>query len=76
MDLNRIRNLNDEELTNYLKLLSNRNNSNCIVCSKTGTYTVNIQNKKKAQQKKLCSLCSNCYKELLNYLKTEDILWD
>lgn len=77
MDLSKVRNMNDEELTKYLKSLSARNSSNCLKCGKQNAiYTINLQNKKKAQQKKLCSLCESCYDELLDYLGCADILWD
>ena len=76
MDLDKIRKMNDIELMNYLKTLSNKKS----VCAKCGeaspNYTINIQNKKKIQQKKLCSLCNNCYSDLLDYLGVCDILWD
>lgn len=77
MDLNKIRNMNDIELENYLKSLTKRNHTNCVKCDKSGSnYTINIQNKRALQQKKLCNLCDECYTELLDYLGTTDILWD
>ena len=77
MDLNRLRTMDDRELTAYLKSLSGRKGNNCIRCSKpNGNYTINIQNKKKLQQKKLCNLCESCYVDLLEYLGTCDIIWE
>ena len=77
MDLEKIRKMNDEELESYLKNLTKRNNTNCVKCGKvSANYTINIQNKKKIQQKKLCSLCNDCYTDLLDYLGVCDILWD
>lgn len=77
MDLQIIRNMSDEDLEKYLKGLTKRNNTNCVKCGKiSGNYTVNIQNKKKIQQKKLCSLCNDCYVDLLEYLGLCDIIWD
>ena len=76
MDLEKIRKMSDEELESYLRALSNKK-STCIKCGKaTPNYTINIQNKKKIQQKKLCSLCNDCYVDLLDYLGACDILWD
>lgn len=76
MDLNRIRNMSDEELTLYLKSLKSKN-TNCVKCGKSnGNYTINVQNKNKMQQKKLCNLCNDCYIELLEHLGCNDILWD
>lgn len=77
MDLNKIRSMNDAELKSYLKSLSDRKNLSCYKCGKeNANYTINIQNRKQAQQKKLCSLCDKCYGELLEYLSTPDIMWD
>ena len=75
MNLDRIRNMTDKELEKYLHSLSTRNNI-CLKCGKKRNYVINIQNKKKIQQKKLCSLCDSCYAELLDYLGVNDILWD
>lgn len=77
MDLNKIRNMNDMELENYLKSLSSKRTSDCVKCGKiNANYTMNIQNKNKFQQKKLCNLCEACYGDLLDYLGTCDIIWD
>lgn len=77
MDLNKIRGMNDEQLRTYLKSLMNRKTTTCHKCGKENSpYTVNINNKREQQQKKLCSLCEKCYKELLDYLNTEDIMWN
>ena len=77
MDLDKIRKMDDTELENYLKNLTKRNSTNCVKCGKASSnYTMNIQNKKQIQQKKLCCLCEDCYTDLLDYLGTTDILWD
>ena len=76
MDLEKIRNMNDEELKKYLKSLSNKENV-CVKCDKKKpNYTINIKNKKIYQQKKLCSLCNDCYNDLINHLGICDIIWD
>jgi hypothetical protein len=75
--LNVLRQMTDEQLTEYLKSLSGRASGNCVKCGRTNAnYTVNIQNKKKTQQKKLCNLCESCYTDLLEYLGTCNIIWD
>ena len=76
MDLGKIRSMSDEELTEYLNKLANSKNSKCAKCkSLEPQYNINVQNKEKYQTKKLCGLCENCYKELLQYLQIEDIDW-
>lgn len=77
MDLNKIRNMSDKELESYLRGLTSKKTCNCIKCDKPNSnYTINVQNKKKGQQKKLCNLCETCYGGLLDYLDTVDIIWD
>ena len=77
MDLQKIRNMSDVELSKYLKSLTIKNNTECIKCGeKNSNYTINIQNKKPLQQKKLCSICEKCYFDLLVYLGTLVINWD
>ena len=76
MNLEKIRNMNDEELKKYLKSLSNKNNA-CTKCGKKEpNFTINIKNKELFQQKKLCHLCNDCYVDLLDYLGVCDIIWD
>lgn len=83
MDLNKIRNMSDNELRSFMNELSQRNN---IFCSKCGNV-VSPKNRKNinisiydghAGQKarKLCSLCNSCYTDLLDYLGVSDIEWD
>ena len=77
MELSKIRAMSDSELENYLKSLSNKRLNVCLKCGGSKIrYTINVQNKKKIQQKKLCNLCEDCYNDLLDYLGTCDIIWD
>ena len=77
MDLKKIRTMNDSELEYYLKGLASKRTTECIKCGKiNANYTMNIQSKRKMQQKKLCNLCEACYTDLLDYLGTCDIIWE
>ena len=76
MDLEKIRSMSDEELESYLKAISNKKSVRIKCGQARPNYTINISNKKKMQQKKLCSLCNDCYIDLLDYLGTCDIIWD
>lgn len=76
MNLDRIRNMSDEELTSYLKNMSNKKNMNCYCCGKNGKNTILIKNFHNNQQKKLCTLCDDCYDKLLDFLNITDIIWD
>lgn len=82
MNLEKIRNMNDNELKTFINEISQRNN---IFCTKCGNIIspqnrkniiIGIYDKKLGQKtKKLCSLCSECYVDLLDYLSVSDIDW-
>lgn len=74
--LDKIRNMNDEELKKYLKNLTEKKPI-CLKCGKLRpNYTININNKSAAQHKKLFSLCDKCYSEFLEQMGIQDIDWD
>ena len=77
MKLDRIRNMNDEELAAYLKRLSNKRSDNlCIKCNNKADFFVKIENCDTFQTKKLCGLCEDCYNNLLEHLGTFDVIWN
>lgn len=76
MDLQKIRNMSDEELRIYLVNLSNRNTSKCSACNEPATKVVKIENKETYQTKKLCGICDECYKKLVKQLNTTEIGWN
>lgn len=77
MDLSKIRNMGDKELEAYLRGLNDRRKSICYKCGKINAqYTINVQNREKFQQKKLCCLCEDCYVDMLAELDIVDIIWD
>lgn len=77
MELDKIRSMNDEQLTKYLKSLSNKRLDTCIKCGSLSTNkAILIHNKKARQQKKLCNLCDKCYESILEYLEVADVIWD
>lgn len=83
MNLDEIRNMSDEQLRSFMNNLSQRNN---IFCSKCGNVVnpkerkninIGIYDKHIGQKvRKLCSLCNNCYVDLLDYLGISDIEWE
>ena len=76
MDLDKIRQMNDEELSKLLKQLSSRDTRDCIKCGKPSLFNIRIENTKTCQTKKLCGLCKNCYDEMLKFIGIYDIRWD
>jgi len=77
MNLERIRAMDDEELRRFLNRLSKSN-----VCNKCGnlasvydkkTISVGIYNLSGQKVKKLCTLCDDCYSDLLDYLAVPDV---
>lgn len=75
MDLSKIRNMSDEELSLYLNNLSSRNFKKCSICGSNAIKVIKIENNDTCQAKKICGICDDCYIKLLTYLKTTDVKW-
>lgn len=83
MDLDYIRNMTDNELRTFMTNLSQKNNIFCTKCGniltskERKTINVGVYDKHAGQRvKKLCSLCNNCYIDLLDYIGVSDIEWE
>lgn len=83
MDLDEIRNLSDEQLRSFINNLSQRNNIFCTKCGNVVNHrerkniNIGIYDSHAGQKvRKLCSLCNNCYVDLLDYLAISDIEWE
>ena len=76
MELNKIRNMSDDELLKFLKQLSNRGTKFCLKCNKPTAFVIKIENQDTFQTKKLCGLCEDCYQQLLDTLSVYDIDWE
>ena len=81
MNLEKIRNMPDEQLARFINDVSQRNS---IICSKCGgiiiskerkCLMVSINDKGIQKSKKLCNLCNECYIDLLDYLSISDVEW-
>lgn len=81
MNLEKIRNMSDEQLVRFINDVSQRNS---IICSKCGgiiiskerkCLMVSINDKGIQKSKKLCNLCNECYIDLLDYLSISDVEW-
>lgn len=81
MNLEKIRNMSDEQLTRFINDVSQRNS---IICSKCGGIVISkerkclmisINDKGTQKSKKLCNLCYECYIDLLDYLGISDVEW-
>lgn len=84
VDLEKIRKMNDEELSKFLNKF--KNGDVCARCG--GTYTKENRTRITVSKpsgethwkssgystKKLCNLCENCYNELLAWIGIEDVL--
>lgn len=73
MNYDKIRQMSDKELKDFLSKIANRNTDTCSKCGKTYDKIIKITNGKST--KMLCGICDKCYKELLEFLDTEDIVW-
>lgn len=74
MNIEVIRNMSDDDLRKFLNTVSQKNNKICCKCGsiptrkeRIGIYVFKFENRK------LCTLCKNCYEELLDYLGVCDI---
>ena len=83
MNLNEIRNMSDEQLRLFMNSLTQRNNIFCAKCGNIiSTYdrkniNIGIYDKHSGQiVRKLCSICNNCYSDLLDYLGVSDVYWE
>lgn len=74
MRLDKIRKMSDVELTRYLNNVSQRNAQICCKCGRVTNKPdrVGIFTYKDYQNKKLCTLCYECYVNLLDYLEIAD----
>jgi len=75
MNYDKIRKMNDKELAEFLKNLSNRDVTKCSKCGLIPKYVVKIENTETFQTKRLCAICDDYYKRLLMELNTFEILW-
>ena len=75
MNYDRIRNMNDKELEQFLKSLSNRDTRKCSRCGRKPRYHIKVENISTSQTKRLCSICDDCYLQLIKDMKTVDIIW-
>ena len=74
MNIDDIRNMSDADLRRFLNTVSQKNSQICCKCgviparkNRIGIYVFKFENKK------LCTLCNNCYTDLLEYLEVSDI---
>lgn len=75
MKIANVKNMSDKEVYNLLNSLSNKNVRVCCRCGEI-LYKANritIYRDASSVPKKLCSLCKDCYTELLEYLGVNDI---
>lgn len=71
-----IRNMSDDDLNAYLKSLTLYRTGTCYMCGReNANYVINVKNKRRKEQKKLCNLCEDCYKKLLKTINIQDIEW-
>lgn len=83
MNLDEIRNMSDEDLRRFMNDISQRNNTFCSRCGNVVSVqekrnvNISVYDKNAYGQKarKLCSLCMNCYVDMLDYLGVSDIDW-
>lgn len=75
MNVKMIRAMSDEELEEFLSRISYKKTNHCSKCLKASNKAVKIENKETFQTKKLCMVCEDCYKKLVEFLNTNEIDW-
>lgn len=75
MKIANVKNMSDKEVYNLLNSLSNKNVRVCCRCGEIlyKENRITLYSDVSKMPKKLCSLCKNCYTELLDYLGVNDI---
>lgn len=70
MKIANIKNMSDKEVYNLLNNLSNKNMKVCCKCGEIihKENRITIYRDVSRVPKKLCTLCNNCYSDLLDYL--------
>ena len=77
VDLDKIRNMNDDELKLYLTKLARKKHDKCSICGKPCTKSAKIYNAEVLQTKSLAGgICDKHYEELLAFLDVLPIVWD
>ena len=74
MNVETIRNMSDADLRKFLNTVAQKNNQICCKCgsateksNRVGIYVFKYENRK------LCTLCNECYVDMLDYLGISDI---
>ncbi len=79
-----LKNKSDKEKAEILERLIHTANFRTPPCTRCGaivgyadrkTINVSIYNRQGQRSKKLCSLCNDCYSDLLDYLGVTDVKW-
>ena len=81
MELSEIRKMNDNELKAFLMRMQNGNYfcnkcGQCVHPHEKANIYINRYGKRGQTQRKLCSLCNDCYVDMLDYLGVSDINWE
>lgn len=81
MNLDKIRKMNDKQLYAFIKNNSSERKK-IYYCEKCGVNimgrnrrNISVTNSYVNHAKRVCSLCDNCYSDLLDYLGIPDINW-
>lgn len=77
----KIRNMSDEDLKQFLEDYKQPQTKLCSKCGKMGTKTIRVTAKDKnlknlEQTRKLCMVCDDCYEQLLDFLEVSDVNWN
>ena len=81
--IDKIKGMSDKEIVSFINRMSQNKLMLCIKCgnptsfNNKKTINVGVYNSKVGQKvKKLCTLCNECYIDLLDYLGVSDVEWE
>ena len=75
MNISDIRNMSDKELNHFLGMAQKNNHR---ICEKCGDFIIDkttITVRKGYTTRTLCTLCNNCYADLVEFLGIKDVDW-
>lgn len=72
MNINDIRKMSDRELNSFLATIQKDEKRICAKCGDFILNKITITVRKGQTTRVLCTLCENCYSDILDYLSIQD----
>lgn len=76
MNYNDIRKMSDKELNHFLVNMQKDERRICSRCKEFILNKITINVRKNQTTRTLCTLCENCYADMLEFLGINDACWE